>query len=287
MILKYDSNENITEITKEQWIKERLAYIIGKGKNGKNYVVLSSVVDYILHISEGNSKTGEHCINFNLSIEYTCDHNAPCYKEGICYAEGGCYTFGENQCGYSENVKFYNNVPDSVFIQALQMAIDITGYKLFRYFTCGDIPNERFIDCMVKLARNNADVAFWTYTKKYAMINKYIAEHGGTREKAFPENLVIIFSLWINDDGTSYPMENPYNLPVSVFVPLGKENIVKDVTYICPCSDPTVNATCETCKHPCHAMKCGETQALYEHSTKRTKERDKAIKSAKKALLKK
>ena len=287
MIFKYDEITNRLEmITKEEWIKIRLPFEIAKGKNGKNFVTLKSVVNYIIHVSEGNSKTGEHCLNFNFSIEHTCNHDCECYIEGLCYAEGGCYLFGDNQCGYTENVVFYNSVPDEIFIAALQKAIDITGFGLFRFFTCGDIPNYRFIEIMVKLAKDNPSIEFWSYTKKYQLCNRYVAEHGGSIEKAFPKNLVIIFSHWLNQDGSYYPMENPYNFPTSEFIPIGKEHLAKKATFICPCSDPTVNVTCKTCENKCYRLKPGQSQALLEHSTTNTKERDKEIKTAKKAVKK-
>ena len=73
-------------------------------------------------------------------------------------------------------------------------------------------------------------------------------------------------------------------MPTSEFIPLGKEELKDTVTHICPCSDPSVNVTCATCDHPCYTLKQGESMALLEHSTKRTKKRDKEIRTAKKAL---
>ena len=181
-------------------------------------------------------------------------------------------------------MNFYNNSTLEQFVCALQFAINEIGYKLFRYFTCGDIPNSRFVDCMVQLAKNNPDIEFWSYTKKYNICNKYVSEYGGSIEKAFPKNLVIIFSHWLNENGTYYPMENPYNFPTSEFIPLGKEELAKEATFICPCSDPSVNVTCETCENKCYRLQPGQKQALLEHSTSATKERDKALKQAKKAL---
>ena len=254
-------------------------YQVEKAVNGANYVTLSSVPDCFLSISEGNTKTGEKCVNFNLSIEYTCNHACECYKLKKCYAENGCYMYANNQAKYSENVNFYKNHDSETFINAIQLSINTFRYDHFRYFTCGDIPNIRFIDCMVTIAKNNPAVRFWSYTKKYSLVNRWIDENG-----QLPENLVIIFSHWLNENGTYFPMDNPHNLPTSEFIPYGKEELAEKVTHICPCSDPTVKATCLTCDHACYKLQCGESMALLEHSTKQTKARDKAIKAAKKAL---
>ena len=280
MIIKVDE-KGLNVITKAQWETMRPAYEIRTGSNGCKYVTMSSVLDCFCHVAEGNSKTGEKCLNYNLSIENSCDHNCECYKEGKCYAEGGCYLYGDNQAGYTDNSKFVLHHTNEQIIAAWQLALDFYGYKYWRYFTCGDIPFMRFIDCMVQFARNNPEVKFWTYTKKYSLVNKWIDENGN-----LPENLTIIFSHWLNNDGTYFPMNNRHNLPTSEFIPYGMEKLAEKVTHICPCSDPTVNVTCITCDHACHSLKNGESMALLEHSTSATKQRDRAIKAAKKALKK-
>jgi hypothetical protein len=79
-------------------------------------------------------------------------------------------------------------------------------------------------------------------------------------------------------------MDNPYNFPTSEFIPIGKEELSKKSTFVCPCSDPSVSVTCETCENKCYRLKPGQSQALLEHSTTATKDRDKALKAAKKAV---
>lgn len=254
-------------------------YIVRTGKNGKKFVDRKTVRTDYLNISEGNSKTGKHVINLNFSIEYTCNHSCECYKNSSCYAEGGCYMFSDNQKKYSENVNFFLNSTPDEFCEAVHIAIDTFQYKLFRYFTCGDILSERFFACMVKIAINNPSVKFWSYTKKYKIVNDWIAKNG-----SLPENLTIIFSHWMNEDGSYFPMENPFFLPTSEYIPYGKEYLKDAVYHVCPCSDPTIKANCETCETPCYNLKKGQSMGLLEHSTQRTKERDKALKDAKKAL---
>ena len=256
-------------------------YLVDIGKNGKKFVKIESVSDTRLNIASGNSKTGEHTVNFNFAIEYTCDHRCECYTACKCYAQNGCYQFSENQAMYSENVKFFMNATDEEMLQAFEMALKMFGFLKWRYFTTGDIPNARFLNIMVKFALKHPEVEFWSYTKKYPIVNKWIDENG-----ELPANLTIIFSHWMNEDGTYFPMENPHNLPTSEFIPIGREDLKNKVTHVCPCSDPTVIATCETCDYPCYRLKKGESMGLLEHSTKETKARDKEIREAKKALKK-
>ena len=248
------------------------------GDNGKMFVPLNSVSCDYFHITEGNEKTGK-AWNYNMSIELTCSHACECYKKGLCYACSGCYQFTRNQMVYTENVAYFFNHSIAEIVETFQFAIDCNPtIKLFRFFTCGDIPNSKFIKIMVKLAINNPDIEFWTYTKKYQLINTYIDEHGN-----LPDNLTVIFSHWLNSDGSYFPMNNPNNMPTSEFIPIGQEDHI-NVTHICPCSDPSVISTCATCEHPCYRLKHGQSMALLEHSTSATKQRDREIKAAKKAL---
>lgn len=249
---------------------------VEKAVNGKSFVTVNSVKP-VFHAVIGNSKTGEEVGNYNLPIEYTCDHRCECYKEGLCYAENGCYQFTANQASYTENYLFYRVSTINTIANSITEFIHENGFSLFRYFTCGDIPSEKFLRIMIKVAIDNPSVKFLTYTKKYSIVNKFVDENG---LDAIPENLTIVFSHWLNRDGTYFPMDNKYNFPTSEFIPYGKEELKNSVTHVCPCSDPTVKATCATCDHPCYKLRHGESMALLEHSTKETKQRDKEIREA-------
>lgn len=315
-IMKTDTGLEI--VAKPPRTKE---YVVLYGANGKRYVDRETVDDYLCHITEGNSKVGD-VLGWNLSIEYSCDHRCECYLDGDCYACGGFYQYDANQRAYSENYNFYRNCTSEEFVAALQLAIDevksrpkpdlmaelekakealeelkpevreyilqavrrqIERYDLgilWRYFTIGDIPDSRFVDCMVELAKANPDVSFWTYTKKYGIVNRWIDKNG-----KLPDNLVIVFSHWMNKDGTYFPMPNPHNLPTSEFIPIGREDLLETVTWVCPCSDPTWIGTCSTCEHRCGTLKKGQSMALKEHSTSQTKGRDREIKAQRKAML--
>jgi hypothetical protein len=284
MIIKWTDNkpEVIANLDRKDYYKAN-GFEVKKGENGGSFVTMNSVLNNVLNISEGNEKVG-NVICFNLPIEYTCTHCCECYKNKLCYAEGGCYSFSDNQAKYSENLVFFRNHTKEEFVQAVQFCIDSIGYKLFRWFTCGDIVNRAFLECMVQIAKNNPGIEFWSYTKKYGICNSFISDNGGTIEKALPSNLVIIFSHWLNSDGTYFPMDNPYNFPTSEFIPIGKEQLAEKATFICPCSDPSVSVTCETCENKCYRLKPGQSQALLEHSTAATKDRDRQLKAAKKAV---
>ena len=296
-------------------------YVVLYGQNGKRYVDRKSVVDYLLHMTEGNMKVGD-VLGFNLPIEYSCDHRIECYRNGDCYACTGHYQHPANQRDYSENYQFYRNHTSEEFVAALQVGIDKVKGKpkfdlsamledaraeleqlepevrewieksimkqiaryglgiLFRWFTIGDIPDGRFLECMVELARRNPDVSFWSYTKKYHIVNSWLDRNGD-----LPDNLVIVFSHWMNKDGTYFPMDNRHNLPTSEFIPNGREDLLETVTWVCPCSDPNWIGTCETCEHRCGTLKKGQSMALKEHSTAGTRKRDAEIRAKRKAMM--
>ena len=287
LIMAYKINEhgqleliNQSEyLSPEFFSKENIRH----GANGMVYYPKELTTDRFIHIVKGNTKTGDEVGNFNLPIEYTCDHRCECYKDKKCYACGGCYNYSTNQVTYTQNYNFIRSdrYDFEDIIKVFSTVIHAENFKLFRYFTCGDIPNKRFFEIMVEIAYQNPTVKFWAYTKKYYIVNEYLKHF----DNVLPENLIIVYSHWLNDDGTYFPMDNPYNMPTSEFIPLNKEYLAKLVTHVCPCSDPTVIATCATCDHACYTLKRGESMALLEHSTGRTMKRDREIKAAKKALM--
>lgn len=261
-------------------------FTVETATDGKKYVNVASV-KATLNLSEGNEKVGK-VLCFNLPVFYTCVHNCECYTSGKCYACGGCYNFASNQATYSENYRFFRectkDLNTEAFVSAMCEEIAKYGkFELFRYFTCGDIPNHIFLACMVEIAKRMPAIKFWTYTKKYNIVNHYCDTYG---VESIPANLTIVFSHWLNDDGSYYDMDNPYNFPTSEFIPMGKEELAETVTHICPCSNPNSLEHCDTCEHPCYKLAHGESMALLEHSTSATKARDRELKQAKASLKK-
>lgn len=265
-------------------MNENKTYIIKHGiKNGMSYIDCNDVSP-VLHVTkQGNSKTGTPVGSYNFSPEQSCDHNCECYKNKTCYACGGFYMMSKNMYGYAENLSYFLKTKNEEFVEMFCKQLSENKNRKFRFFTSGDILNRRFFDCMIGIARKMPNVRFWSYTKKYSIVNAWCDENG---IENFPKNLKIIFSHWLNEDGTYFPMENPYNFPTSEFIPLGKEELAANVTHICPCSNPDVFTTCDTCDHPCYELNFGESMALLEHSTNRTKRRDKEIKAAHDKLAK-
>ena len=267
-------------------------YTVIHDQYGVMYVEANDAIRPELTVSMGNSKTGDNVYCLNYPIYYTCDHRCECYRLKKCYAQGGCYNFPDNQRKYTANYIWTRQHTAAELAEKIVSLMTDPRVKKFRYFTCGDF-TQKVLAAAVMVAKARPDVEFWAYTKKYSIVNAYIRAHGGSIEEAIPSNLVIIFSHWLNEDGTYFPMNNPYNFPTSEFIPCGQEQLAETVTHICRCSDPAVVANCENCDNPCYRLKPGQSMALLEHSTAATKARDKdlrlahdAIKAAEKAAKK-
>lgn len=258
-------------------------YTIYTTKYGYKAVDINSVITNRFNYSVGNSKLGNNVINYGMDIMSTCAA-CECKTKGNCYGTCGFFQFGSNLKRAAEDFMFWFVNGSNAMVDAIQDAIDSNPKcKKFRHFEIGDIPNEAYLrDVMIESAKRNPDVKFWTYTKKYAIVNGFVDKYGLS---AIPSNLTIVFSHWMNEDGSYYPMDNKYDFPTSEFIPVGKEDeLLPHITHVCPCSNPDVIAHCETCDHPCHDLRHGESMALLEHSTKASAKRDKALRAAHKAL---
>lgn len=271
--------------------EEKRFYPVQESGEGVKYVHINDV-DEKVSLMIGNDKVGQNVFCYNTSIWYTCRHDCECFKGYIdengvqvkppCYAQSGLYMIPDNQAKYTANYKFtLNHTAQELAIELLMIMKSNPNIKKFRWFTCGDFTS-KVLEAAVIIAKARPDVEFWAYTKKYQLVNRYCYEHGG--RAAIPANLVIVFSHWLNHDGTYFPMVNIYKFPTSEFIPVGMEVKLSKVTYICPCSDPSILANCCTCEHPCYKLQDGQSMALVEHSTKASAARDKETRAAHKAL---
>jgi hypothetical protein len=123
-----------------------------------------------------------------------------------------------------------------------------------RYHSFGEIPSYEYLLKMVELAENNDDVKFYTYTKRFEWIERYMKEHF-----LFPSNLVINVSIWHKN------YDNPYHFPEFIYDDLQDPEIAK--LPHCPAVDINGNETgftCAKCKR-CLKAKQGDKIAVYSH----------------------
>lgn len=118
--------------------------------------------------------------------------------------------------------------------------------RWMRWHTGGEIVDYDYLCRMMEVARAVKNFTFWAYTKRYALVNQYIREHG-----PLPENFKMMFSEW---DGL--PMDNPYGLPV--FKCRLKGTPVPDIAWKCP-------GKCDICNRLGRGCVAGESAWIDEH----------------------
>lgn len=194
-------------------------------------------------VNNGNSKLGKNIMVINLPAISTCRPDAPCKK--LCYANKGTFRFPAVKKCYGENLETFLNNP-------MQAELDILSQMPYigfcRIHASGDFVNREYFDMIIRIANKLPNVKFMAYTKKYEMINDYIAEGG-----IIPSNLIVIFSLW---DG--FKCDNPYNMPTAI-VRLKKGNIdaINDNAIEC-------TGECSKC-YKCWMLESNEQVVFNEH----------------------
>lgn len=103
---------------------------------------------------------------------------------------------------------------------------------------------------MVKVAKENPDVHFLAFTKKFETVNTYLKK--GYR---FPKNLKVVFSAWDKD----FKVDNPFGRPLTyvAFKDPTKNADIKEKIFVCP-------GSCETCKK-CWTLRKNQCVVFHQH----------------------
>lgn len=195
-------------------------------------------------ISTGNRKIGK-VMNISLMPVLTCGNCKEC--KHLCYDIKACIQYP----GTVINARMRNTVlvkrDREEFFKRIDSAIGRRKKnKFFRWHVAGDILDIDYFNRMVNIARNHPDFTFWTYTKMYDIVNRWIDENG-----ALPGNLSVMFSEW-----RGMPMDNPHGMPE--FRVVFKDDPVKPVGHYCP-------GNCDICKELHRGCPVGETTYCNEH----------------------
>lgn len=195
-------------------------------------------------ITKGNSKLGS-IPAINLPAVTTCRADAPC-KKG-CYANRGTFLYKQVKACYEENLRMFLEEPEQAEQDILSQ---IPHYGMIRWTASGDIVNEEFFEMMIRIAKTAKGVKFLAFTKKYEIVNNYIANGG-----KIPSNLKIVFSGWLGLE-----MVNPYNLPTAyIKLKKGEEDIrIKKSAKGC-------EGNCTRCKGLCWELRKGQQVFFNQH----------------------
>jgi len=206
--------------------------------------------DIRIAISRGNRKIG-HVLNVSTMPGIACGNCAHCI--GYCYDIKACIQYANTVIDARVRNYVLAMYHRDVFFARIDAACSRRKRnKFFRWHVAGDILDYDYFCRMVTIAKNHPDFIFWTYTKMYYIVNKYIRENG-----QLPENMHIMFSVW---DGMK--CNNPYNMPVYVcrLKDGNKDMTDKEIysLYHCP-------GNCNICKAACRGCVAGESAYIDEH----------------------
>lgn len=154
-----------------------------------------------VHVSRGITKLGAAIPSVSLPALVTCRPDAPCAR--LCYARKGRFAFTHNKDLLQRNLLIWKNDPEGF---ERDLVIAAATSRFFRYHSSGDIPDEAYLDMMVRVAEKCPHTEFLCFTKKFEMVNNYISYHNSLP----PCNLHLVYSAW----GDFIP-ENPYGLPMA------------------------------------------------------------------------
>ena len=172
--------------------REQLAIVSDAMRTGSEYHV---------KFSSGNIKTGA-IMSVSVAPGLTCDGRCKgtCGKD--CYAFGMCNRTNV-RAAWCYNTAIALKDPDLYWKEVTA----VSGMqRWFRFHVGGDIINADYFDRMVKCAVSNPNTTYLCFTKRFAIVNAWIARNG-----ELPVNLKILFSGW-----KGMKPVNPYNLPETI-----------------------------------------------------------------------
>lgn len=221
-----------------------------------------------VHIQDGNRKVGKGIYTINLlagdepltkkngqqltNISGTCKGCCDGCK-CACYAIKTQIFRNNNMRTWADNTILATQETD-VFFKEIQQFIDRSMVAAVRFHAFGEVPSYDYLIHMVELAKNNPTIVFYTYTKRFNFVEKYLKENG-----SFPNNLTINMSIWHKN------YDNPYELPEFIYDD-GTEEDVGKLPH-CPAVDKNgheTGVTCSKCKR-CLRAKNGSKIAVYAH----------------------
>lgn len=220
-------------------------------------------------VQNGNSKLGKGIYTVNLLPGDTPltlkDGTQLTNISGSC---AGCCSGCKSACYAVNDTKRYHNtcIPSQGantllarfdrprFFDDIQRFLDYNMVAAMRIHSSGEFLNYDYFLRWIEIAKNNPNVKFYCYTKRFNFIEKYF-EAGNT----FPDNFAVNVSIWKKN------YDNLYKLPEFIYDD-GTEPELKNLVH-CPATDEKGNktgVTCASCRL-CINTKPGQKIAVYAH----------------------
>lgn len=222
-------------------MKTRLAKMINAREN-----FAKDLENLHVFISSGNRKTGFSVPSVSLIPVADCGNCASCSR--LCYdLRNDCIYNGVIE-SRAKNSAIAHEDLDRYFSE---IGAACVAYRFFRWHIGGDILHRPYFDGMIKTALNNPHCKFLAFTKRYDIVNAFIAEGG-----EIPENFQVIFSAWPGAE-----LVNPYNMPVSS--PLFVDG--SHAAGVDPVSCPGDCSNCAVMGSGCWTLKRGQGVVFAAH----------------------
>lgn len=232
--------------------EERVNDYIAKAKEAIAKYEAMDVNDLEVTIGRGNTKLGAHVASVSVLPIFDCGNCEHCSRG--CYDWKMLSIYPTALESRAKNHVIFKKDPEGFFNQIVKALTvgEFKKYKLQRWNVGGDIVDAVYFRGVVFVAEEVKDMQFLIFTKRFDIVNKFIADGG-----AIPENLKIVFSGW-----PGLPMDNPYDFPVSspVFAD-GTCAVDVEKAFFCP-------GGCEECGMSglgCWRLKKGESVIFNAH----------------------
>lgn len=197
-----------------------------------------------LSISRGNSKMGT-IQSVSLPSVLTC---RVCACQSKCYAKKIERLRPSVAKAYKRNLDVLQSDPETYW---REVEASIMMSRFFRFHVSGDIPDKNYLEHMVDVAGRNKHCQILCFTKKYEIVNDFLASGG-----KIPDNLHMIFSAWVG-----LKMVNPFLLPEAHVKYRDGSTTADNNAYQC-------GGNCTECAKTdggCWSLKNGEQVVFNEH----------------------
>lgn len=202
-----------------------------------------------INITQSNTKLGGFIPQVNLPPIITCRKNCPCAS--LCYARKGNFAYANVKESHKENLEAYRADANNFFETIKDfLTSGMVIYKYFRWHSSGDIVDARYFEGMVEVAKAAPNTKFLAFTKKFEIVNDYLAAGN-----ELPENLHVVFSTW--DKG--FKVDNPYGLPMTYVSFKDKSKNAEIPPLAIPCT-----GKCDKCL-ACWSLHNGQSVVFKQH----------------------
>lgn len=157
----------------------------GNIKTGKEWLMNTLPGDHEIEVR------GKAITNYHGSCQGCCDG-----CEDYCYAIAGAKTHHNAVMPSTiKNLVLYRMDParfeSEIDAELSKWKLAADDEKIFRWHASGEIEDYAYLEMMMRLAEKHPDVHFYSYTKRFGYIEKYLKAHGD-----FPKNFVMNLSVW-------------------------------------------------------------------------------------------